>query len=50
MHFREGFFFGFFFFDSFPRELARVGLVPWQYRFPADKFFKAAGEGRRREA
>lgn len=38
--------FFFFFFDSFPRELAHVGLVPWQYGFPADKLFKAAEESR----
>ena len=43
-------FFFFFLFDSFPRELARVGLVPWQCGFPADKLFKAAEEGRLREA
>lgn len=41
MNFREGFFFFFFSFDSFPRELARFRLVPWQYGFPADKLFKA---------
>lgn len=54
MNFTEGFFFLFFLFliflDSFPRELARVGLVPWQDGFPADKLLKTAEEGRLREA